>query len=105
MPFRVIYSKRAQFDLLNIERHIADAGSPANAKAYVTAIVAKCDGLAAAPYQGTRRDNLMPGIRTTGFRGRVTIAFRITQDTVLIAGIFYGGRSLEKVFKPAARQR
>jgi hypothetical protein len=47
----------------------------------------------------------MPGIRTTGFRGRVTIAFRITQDTVLIAGIFYGGRSLEKVFKPAARQR
>ena len=49
MPFRVIYSKQAQFDLLNIERHIADAGSPANAKAYVTAIVAKCDGLPPLP--------------------------------------------------------
>ena len=70
MPYRVIYSGRAKSDLLNIERYISDAGSPANAKAYVTAIVAKCDGLAAAPYQGTRRDHLLPGLCTTGFRGR-----------------------------------
>jgi toxin ParE1/3/4 len=105
MPYRVIYSERARSDLLNIERYISDGGSPTNAKAYVTAIVARCDGLAAAPYQGTRRDHLLPGLRTTGFRGRVTIAFRVTQETVLIAGIFYGGRSLERVFKPAAEGR
>ena len=96
MPYRVIYSERAKSDLLNIERYISDAGSPANAKGYVRAIVAKCDGLAAAPFQGTRRDHLLPGLRTTGFRGRVTIAFRINEETILIAGIYYGGRSLEK---------
>jgi len=96
MPYRVVYSKRAESDLIHLERYIADAGSPANAKMYVEAIVAKCERLAAAPYQGTRRDDLLPGLRTTGFRRRVTIAFRIGAETILIAGIFYGGRSLEK---------
>jgi plasmid stabilization system protein ParE len=95
MPYRVIYSERAKSDLPNIERYISDAGSPANAKAYVTAFVAKCDGLAAAPYQGTRRDHLLPGLRTTGFRGRVTIAFRVTVETIRILGVFYGGRNIE----------
>jgi plasmid stabilization system protein ParE len=60
MPYRVVYSERAKSDLLDIEGYIADAGSPANAKAYVKAMVAKCDGLAAAPYQGARRDHLLP---------------------------------------------
>jgi toxin ParE1/3/4 len=105
MLYRVIYSDRARSDLLNIERYIVKEGSPANAEKFVKAIVAKCDGLAAAPYQGTRRDQLLPGLRTTGFRGRVTIAFRVTQETVLVAGIFYGGRSLERVFKPASEKR
>ncbi len=99
MAFQVVYSRRAKSDLANLERYISDAGSPANAKSYVRAIVAKCDGLADAPYQGTQRDDLLPGLRTTGFRRRVTIAFRIAQQTVLIAGIFYGGRSLENDFK------
>jgi len=95
MPYRVIYSKRAMSDLINIERYISDTGSPASAQAYVKAIVAKCDGLAAAPHQGARRDHLLPGLRTTGFRRRVTIAFRITREVVLIAGIFYAGRNIE----------
>jgi toxin ParE1/3/4 len=67
--------------------------------AFVEAIVAKCDGITTAPHQGTRRDDLLSGLRTTGFRRRVTIAFRIGVDTIHIAGIFYGGRSLEKSFK------
>ena len=102
MPYRVIYSDRATSDLIRIERYITEAGSPMNAKSYVSAIVAKCDGLSAAPFQGTRRDHLLPGLRTTGFRRRVTIAFRVTNETILIAGIFYGGRSLEKTLKPAS---
>jgi toxin ParE1/3/4 len=99
MPYRVIYSERAKSDLIDIERHIADDGSPANAKAFVEAIVAKCDGIATAPHQGTRRDDLLSGLRTTGFRRRVTIAFRVGADTIRIARIYYGGRSLEKSFK------
>jgi toxin ParE1/3/4 len=100
MSYRVIYSERAESDLLHLERYISELGSPVNAKMYVEAIIAKCERLATAPYQGTHRDELMPGLRTTGFRGRVTIAFRISAETIVIAGIFYGGRSLEKNLKP-----
>jgi toxin ParE1/3/4 len=104
MSYRVIYSEHAKSDLLDIESYIADAGSPANAKAYVESIVAKCDGLVAAPHQGTRRDHLLPGLRTTGFRGRVTIAFQLTKETIRIAGVLYGGRSLEKRLRTTAER-
>ena len=99
MPHRVVFSQQAKSDLANLERYIADAGSPDNAETYIKAIVAKCDGLAAAPYQGTGRDDFLPGLRTTGFRRRVTIAFRVSSETILIARILYGGRSLEKSLK------
>jgi hypothetical protein len=33
---------------------------------------------------------MVPGLRTTGFRRRVTITFRLIGQTVLIAGIYYG---------------
>lgn len=92
MPYRVVYSRRARSHLANLERYIAGRGSPENARRYVAAIIAKCDRLASSPWQGTKRDEIEPALRTTGFRNRVTIAFRITSDTVLIAGIFYAGR-------------
>ena len=94
MTHRVVYSQQAKFDLANIERHIADSGSPDNAATYIRAIVAKCDGLAAAPYQGTRRDDVLAGLRTTGFRRRVTIAFFVGPEAILIARILYGGRDI-----------
>jgi len=91
MQYKVVYSSAAQADLIELERYIAGRGSPRSAASYVEAIVARCEELALSPYQGTRRDDL-PGLRTTGFRRRVTIAFRVTPGTILIAGIFYGGR-------------
>lgn len=96
MACTVTYSRRTRSHLIEIERYIAEAGSPVNAKAYVHAIVARCDAIAENPHQGTRRDDLMPGLRTFGFRRRVTIAFRIVGDVAQIVGIFYGGRSVEK---------
>jgi toxin ParE1/3/4 len=41
------------------------------------------------------RDDLRPGLRTTAFRRRVTIAFHITEMTVTIDRVLYGGRDLE----------
>ena len=53
------------------------------------------------PLRGTQRDDLLPGLRVTGFERRVTIAFVVTADAVLIEGIFYGGRDFEAVFRDA----
>jgi hypothetical protein len=40
------------------------------------------------------RDDLLSGLRVTGFERRVTIAFIVTAEAVLIEGIFYGGPGL-----------
>jgi len=38
---------------------------------------------------------IRPGLRTVGYRRRVTIAFEVADDTVNILGIFYGGQDIE----------
>ena len=37
----------------------------------------------------------MPDLRTIGMDRRLTIAFRVLPDRVLIEGIFYGGQDFE----------
>jgi plasmid stabilization system protein ParE len=49
--------------------------------------------------RGQQRDDLLPGLRTTGFERGATIAYLVTADTVLIEGIFYGGQDFEAAFR------
>ena len=65
------------------------------ADADIARIVAFCTGLATSPMRGQKRDDLWPGLRTTGFERRVTIAYVVTANAVLIEGIFYGGQDFE----------
>lgn len=46
------------------------------------------------PERGTLRDELRSGLRVIGYRRRVSIAFRVIDDSVHILGIFYGGRQM-----------
>jgi len=46
-----------------------------------------------------QRDDLLPGLRVSGFERRVTIAFVATDSAVLIEGVFYGGRDFETTFR------
>ena len=46
-----------------------------------------CQRLSTFPERGTRRDDLRPGMRTLGYRRRVTIAFTVTDETVAIVAI------------------
>ena len=43
------------------------------------------------------RDDVLPGLRTIGFRKRVTIAFVVEAAAVLVVGIFYGGQDFESL--------
>jgi toxin ParE1/3/4 len=51
--------------------------------------------LATFPERGTRRDELLPGLRTIGFERSATIAFRVLKSQVEIVTIAYGGRDFE----------
>ena len=54
---------------------------------------------------GVDIDDLRPGLRTTAFRRRVTIAFHITEMTVTIDRVLYGGRDLKPMFDDENAER
>jgi toxin ParE1/3/4 len=99
MKYDVVFSPEAETQLVALYFHIAEAASPEIAARYTDDIVEECESLRTLPHRGTRRDHIRPGLRTFGFRRRVTIAFEVADDVVTILGVFYGGRDLEKTFE------
>lgn len=103
MKYTIQFAPEAQQQLDAIEDYIAIAsGHPAVAEQFVDDIVAYCESFETFPERGTRRDDLLPGLRTIGYRRRVTIAFRAhaANRTVVILGVFYGGQDFEAELVP-----
>jgi toxin ParE1/3/4 len=103
VTFTVIFAPEAIDRLDAIERYIADAGAPVAGADYVDAIVAFCQSLASLPLRGTRRDDLLPGLRITNYRGNAVVAFVVneTAKTVGIVVVFYGGQDYEAILQEA----
>lgn len=95
MAHEVVFAPEAVADLASLYDHLAGAASPARALAYVEQVQVYCLDFATFPERGKRRGDLRPGLRTIGYRRRVTIAFHVTAGTVAIDRILYGGRDLE----------
>lgn len=64
---------------------------------FVDGIVAYCESFETFPERGTRRDDLLPGLRVTNYRKNTTVAFRVDTDTLVVSiiGVFYGGQDYE----------
>lgn len=97
MSYTVLFAPDVEDQLATIEEHIAKAGSPVAAARYVDAIITYCEGLVTFPERGRKRDDLLPGLRITNYRGSAIIAFLVDADaeTVSIVGVFYGGQDYE----------
>jgi toxin ParE1/3/4 len=99
MSHRVVFSDEADANLRDIGHYIAKKKSTRIAEEYLTRIILACNDLRTLPHRGTKRDDLLTGLRTIGFERSVTIAFRVLGETIDIVAIFYGGRSLELYFQ------
>lgn len=95
MTRRLVFRPAAENDLSSLFRFIAEASGSARAEAYLDRIERTCFDLLTFPERGTRRDDIAPGLRIIGFERRVTIAFRVLEDTVEIVAIAYAGRRFE----------
>lgn len=95
---RVVFAPEADAQLIDLYGFIAREASPEIARRFADDIVGYCEGFSTFPNRGTKRDDLRAGLRTIGFRRRVTIAFRVADEAVVIAGIFYGGQDVEAFF-------
>lgn len=99
MARSVVFAPEALADLRSLYDIIADASLPARALTYVEGLRQHCLGLADFPERGSRRDSIRPGLRTLGYRRRVTIAFHVTDAAVVIDRLLYGGRDLEGLLR------
>lgn len=81
----VVFSPEAAEDLLNLYDYIADSAGEARALAFVQTIRVYCMDFAIFPQRGTRRDDLRPGLRVTGFRRRITLAFHVAPGRIVIS--------------------
>lgn len=90
---RVEFSDDARTDLIALYDWIADAASPDIALAYAERLERYCLDFDLASERGHLREDVRPGLRVVGFERRVTIAFTVEEDRVVILRLFYGGRN------------
>jgi len=98
MKYRIIYEPEARNDLIDLYEYITMRSDPDTALRYVERVEASCEALARFPTRGTAAYDVRRGLRITGFRKRVSIAFVIATDEVRIVRIMYGGRDLPGQF-------
>ena len=96
---RVVFRREALAQLDELYNYVEMVGSPVVAAELVDSIAAFCEDLAPFPLRGIARDDIRPGLRTIGFRRRGVVAFVVRDDTVVIVGVFYGGRDYEPILR------
>jgi toxin ParE1/3/4 len=94
VTYRVAFSPTARDDLRDLYIYLATHAGEAVATAYLERLEAYCASFATFPERGTRRDDLLPGLRVVGFERRITLAFHIDGDAVTFDRLLYGGRDL-----------
>jgi toxin ParE1/3/4 len=100
----VVFSPRAERQLHSLHAYIADRGGEATADDFVGGIVDDCLSLSTFPERGTLHEDIRPGLRTVGYKRRVTIAFSVdsAREPVVIHGVFYGGQDFEAALRDDA---
>lgn len=95
MPVKVFFRPQAEADLLALYSYIAETSGPVIAGNYIDRIEAVCQSLATFPNRGTKRDDIVPGLRTITLARRTTIAYRVQKTRVEVVTIAYAGRDFE----------
>jgi plasmid stabilization system protein ParE len=95
VTYRVAFAPEAGEQLAALNAYIASAANRTVADRFTDAIIDYCEGLAMFPERGRARDDIRHGLRVIGYRKRVVIAFAVMGQTVMILGVYYGGRDYE----------
>ncbi|MBY5323057.1 type II toxin-antitoxin system RelE/ParE family toxin [Rhizobium leguminosarum] len=90
MNYNVIFAPKASDDLENLLVYLIDEAGPETARNYVGKIVDYCS-FETFPERGAVRDDLRPGLRVVGYRGKASIAF---ENIVSILRVFHRGQDV-----------
>jgi toxin ParE1/3/4 len=95
MSYAVVFTPEADRQLESIRAYVASHAGFDIAIGFATSTHDACMRLRFSPFRGTARDELRPGLRTVGFRRRVTTDFKVLDREVKAIGVFYGGQDME----------
>lgn len=95
----VVFTRHAEDQLDSLYNYVEAQSGVARAEAFIDRIVAYCRDLAPFPERGVRRDDLRAGIRILGYRRRLSVAFIVEPQAVVILGVYYGGQDYEADFR------
>jgi toxin ParE1/3/4 len=95
MPGRLIRTRRARQDLVDIWRYIAQ-DNPAAADGLLDRIDAACQALLNFPELGSLRDDIRPGLRYRVV-GSYLILYRIVANDIEIVRVLHGNRDLKRL--------
>jgi len=98
--YAVVWRPAARADLLALYDWIAERADPDTAFDYTSRIEAHAAKLAEYPERGTPRDDLVPGMRTTPYRRRTIIAYRVTGEEVEILRLVHAGQDWDRAVEP-----
>ena len=93
----VVFSPEAIDDLNRLYDWIASVAGSTVALRYIERIETFCMRLDLASERGVLREDIRPGLRVVGFERRLTVAFSVGAETVIIYRLFYGGQNWEEV--------
>ena len=93
----VVFSPEAIDDLNRLYDWIASVAGPSIAIGYIQRIETFCMKLDLASERGVLREDIRPNLRVVGFERRLTVAFSVEGDFVIIYRLFYGGQNWEEV--------
>jgi plasmid stabilization system protein ParE len=89
----VRWSARAEEDLFELYLWLAGEAGPEFAFDYASSIRAHMELFRTFPRRGTPRDDLSPGLRTTIYRRRTVIAYRLIDGELEVARLHHAGRN------------
>lgn len=92
--YESLFTPEAESDLLELYDYIAEHSSPERALSYIERVERWTNSLQTFPERGTARDDIRPGLRLISFDRRVSIAFQVRTDSVIILRILYAGRDI-----------
>jgi toxin ParE1/3/4 len=88
---RLVLTSKAQDDLRWIYDTVAQAADAETALRYIERIETHLRGFEYAAERGTLHSHIREGLRIVGFERRVTIAFVVPPEEIVILRLFYAG--------------
>jgi toxin ParE1/3/4 len=96
---KVCYRPTALTDLEDIFNVVLTVSkNPVTANRFITRLLRRCDRIGIVPRGGRPRDDLETGLRTVPFEHTAIIAYKVENERVEIANIFYGGRDYQTFY-------